>query len=473
MADVKLEARAKSQKALTFTIPAAEIESEYGNKIAKYAKELTLKGFRKGKAPLSVVERQLGEYVREEVSFDLIEKKFDENSKTLAEGDQPLPYSTVKIENEDSLRPFKKDSDITVTVLYDAFPAVKLGQYKGLSFDVLNGEVSEKDIDAEVEKLREQNSDVITKEGKAEKGDIATVDYVQIDENGAEVENTKRNDFTFTIGSSYNQYKIDDDIIGMAAGDEKKITKTYDESESDESLRGRTITLSVKLTKLKERKLPVVDDEFAQDIKEEYKTVADLREGIRKDLTEQLDRYTEDEKYMKVFSSIIKSSEYEIPQSMIDFEIRMETRDYLRQIGRSAEEIDKLISAQDPMALYIQSMVAGRAMTSLNQQIIMDAVRKEGVIEVADSEIDEAVKDRINDQTSDEDKAKIRQEAKESLEFSKVPQYLIDNNTFNKTGDKLDFSSYFDAYYKEQEKYSAQNDEKEEAEAAEEEKKDN
>ena len=103
----------------------------------------------------------------------------------------------------------------------------------------------------------------------------------------------------------------------------------------------------------------------------------------------------------------------------------------------------------------------------------MDAIRKEGVIEVADSEIDEAVKDRINDQTSDEDKAKIRQEAKESLEFSKVPQYLIDNNTFNKTGDKLDFSSYFDAYYKEQEKYSAQNDVKEEAEAAEEEKKDN
>ena len=87
--------------------------------------------------------------------------------------------------------------------------------------------------------------------------------------------------------------------------------------------------------------------------------------------------------------------------------------------------------------------------------------------------MDEAVKDRITDQTSDEDKAKIRQEAKESLEFSKVPQYLIDNNTFNKTGDKLDFSSYFDAYYKEQEKYSTQNDEKEEAEAAEEEKKDN
>ena len=176
---------------------------------------------------------------------------------------------------------------------------------------------------------------------------------------------------------------------------------------------------------------------------------------------------------MKVFSSIIKGSEYEIPQSMIDFEIRMETRDYLRQIGRSAEEIDKLISAQDPMALYIQNMVAGRAMTSLNQQIIMDAIRKEGVIEVSDSEIDEAVKDRITDQTSDEDKAKIRQEAKESLEFSKVPQYLIDNNTFNKTGDKLDFSSYFDAYYKEQEKYSTQNDEKETAEAKEEEKKEN
>ena len=115
--------------------------------------------------------------------------------------------------------------------------------------EVLDGQVTDSDIDAEVESLREQNANIMNKEGEAKLGDIATVDYAELDEAGVAIEATKRNDFTFTLGSSYNQYKIDDEVVGMKVGDQKTVDKSYGEDFSDESLRGRSVKLSITLTK--------------------------------------------------------------------------------------------------------------------------------------------------------------------------------------------------------------------------------
>lgn len=448
MADIKVEARENSQKALTMTIQASVIEDAYKSRLAKYAKEMTFKGFRKGKTPVSIVERQIGDYVREEVTYDLINDNFESEVKKLEFADQPLAYAKPVIENEEALKPFVKDKDITATIVYDVFPAVKLGQYKSLSFDVLNAEVKDEDISKEIESLREQNADILTKDGAAADKDIVTVDYCELDENGAEIESTRRNDFTFTLGSSYNQYKIDEDLKGMKAGDSKTITKTYGEDESDSSLRGRTVTLSVKMTKVKERVLPEVDDDFAQDIKEEYKTVQDLKDSIRKDLEGQLDNYSKNEKYLKLFTALEESSEFVIPQSMKDFAIENEMRSYLRQIGRTNEDIEKLIQANDPMAMYLRSMLSQRAEEGLRQQVIMNAIQQEHVVTVSDEELEKAYADNKIDTLDEDTKKRAQEEIRDSLEFEKIPDYLIENNTFNKTGDVLSFSDYLDAYYK-------------------------
>ena len=448
MADIKVEARENSQKALTMTIQASVIEDAYKSRLAKYAKEMTFKGFRKGKTPVSIVERQIGDYVREEVTYDLINDNFESEVKKLEFADQPLAYAKPVIENEEALKPFVKDKDITATIVYDVVPAVKLGQYKGLSFDVLNAEVKDEDISKEIESLREQNADILTKDGAAADKDIVTVDYCELDENGAEIESTRRNDFTFTLGSSYNQYKIDEDLKGMKAGDSKTITKTYGEDESDSSLRGRTVTLSVKMTKVKERVLPEVDDDFAQDIKEEYKTVQDLKDSIRKDLEGQLDNYSKNEKYLKLFTALEESSEFVIPQSMKDFAIENEMRSYLRQIGRTNEDIEKLIQANDPMAMYLRSMLSQRAEEGLRQQVIMNAIQQEHVVTVSDEELEKAYADNKIDTLDEDTKKRAQEEIRDSLEFEKIPDYLIENNTFNKTGDVLSFSDYLDAYYK-------------------------
>ena len=449
MADVKLEARENSQKALTITIQAADIEKAYSDKLAKYAREITLKGFRKGKAPMSIVERQLGEYVRDESTSELIDEKFNDAIRTLPLDDQPLAYCQPVIEDEEKLHPYKKDQDITCTLVYDVFPAVELGKYTGLTLKVSDAEVSEADVDDEVENLRQQNANILTKEGKAAEGDIATVDYCELDADGNPVESTRRNDFTFTIGSSYNMYRIDSDIIGMEVGQEKTIEKTYGEDEGNADLRGRTLKLSVKLTKLKERVLPEVDDEFAQDIKEEYKTVKDLRDSIRKNLQEQLDNYLEDEKYMALFSAIGKDTKMTIPASMKEFSIRSEIRNYMRNIiGRSSEDIDKLIAANDPTALYLREAMSSRAVETLRQQLILQAIQKQGVVKLDEGELDKALSERLNDGMDEETRKRATDEIRDELEFAKVPKYLLENNTFEKTGEKLGFKAFMEEYYR-------------------------
>lgn len=457
MADVKLEAREKSQKALTMTIAAADLQKAYGEKLAKYAREMTFKGFRKGKAPIDFVTRQIGDYVREEVVYDTIDSTFNAEVEKLAMEDRPLPYAKASIEGEDKLKDYKLGEDLTVTIAYDVFPAVELGQYKGLELEVLDGQVTDADIDAEVESLREQNANIMNKEGEAKLGDIATVDYAELDEAGVAIEATKRNDFTFTLGSSYNQYKIDDEVVGMKVGDQKTVDKSYGEDFSDESLRGRSVKLSITLTKLKERVLPEVDDDFAQDVKEEYKTVSDLREGIRKNLTESLENMQKDEKLDLIFSALRKSSKYTIPQSMRDFSIRTETRNQLRQMGYDAQTVDRMMEENDNTVLYFQTLIAQRVDTNLADQVIMHAIQQSGVITLGEGELDKAVEEQLKGEMSDEEKKAATENIKMDLEFAKVPDFLLENNSFKPTGDKLDYRAYSKAYY--DRLYSADKDE--------------
>lgn len=457
MADVKLEAREKSQKALTMTIAAADLQKAYGEKLAKYAREMTFKGFRKGKAPIDFVTRQIGDYVREEVVYDTIDSTFNAEVEKLAMEDRPLPYAKASIEGEDKLKDYKLGEDLTVTIAYDVFPAVELGQYKGLELEVLDGQVTDADIDAEVESLREQNANIMNKEGEAKLGDIATVDYAELDEAGVAIDATKRNDFTFTLGSSYNQYKIDDEVVGMKVGDQKTVDKSYGEDFSDESLRGRSVKLSITLTKLKERVLPEVDDDFAQDVKEEYKTVSDLREGIRKNLSESLENMQKDEKLDLVFSALRKSSKYTIPQSMRDFSIRTETRNQLRQMGYDAQTVDRMMEENDNTVLYFQTLIAQRVDTNLADQVIMHAIQQSGAITLGEGELDKAVEEQLKGEMSEEEKKAATENIKMDLEFAKVPDFLLENNSFKPTGDKLDYRAYSKAYY--DRLYSADKDE--------------
>ena len=429
-----------SQAALTLTLDAASIEEAYGKRLQKYAKDLTLPGFRKGKAPASVIERKFGDQIREESTFDAMDEALKEAIGSLDKKDAPLVFSQPVLQDEEKLLPFKKGEDITFTVVYDIMPRFDLPQYTGLEVEVPSIEITDADIDKEIERLRDQNAIVRKKDGEAADGDIATVNYVELDTDGKEIEHTNRDGFTFTLGSGYNFYKIDKDIIGMKPGDEKTITKTYTEEDEVPGYAGKSITLRVKLDSLKSRELPAVDDELAQDIKEEYKTVADLRNGIKADFQKKADDAAKHEKENAIVKKIVSEVSFPLPESMVKAELETRWRGFLRQTGLNEEQMKTFMKMQGSDENSIMEQWRPDAEEIIREQLVLDAIREKEDFAVSDEELNAECEKQLKN-VPDSEKDSYKDMIKNEMQFSKVVPYLLENNKF-KDGEKKNYSEY-------------------------------
>ncbi len=431
-----------SQAALTLTLDAASIEDAYSKRIQKYAKELQIPGFRKGKVPANVIERKFGDDIRTESTFDAMEDALKEAYETLDPKDRPIAFSTPVLQDEEKLVPFRKDSDITFTVVYDVMPRFELPQYTGIEVEVPTVEITEADIDKEVEKYREQNAVVKTKDGKAVNGDIVTLSYVEIGEDGNPVESTRRDDFTFTVGSGYNFYRIDSDVEGMAKGDEKDIEKTYTEEDGIPGYAGKTVKLHVKVSEVKVRELPEVDDDLAQDIKDEYKTVADLRAGIRDDLQKRLDNALKNEKSSLLLDRILASVSFPLPESMVQAQLDSQWRNFVRQSGLTEEQITKFMEMQGSTKESIQKDWREGTEKEIRTELILDRIREKEDFEVAAEELDKACEEQLKN-VPDAEKDSYRDMIKNEMQYAKVLPYLLENNTFKDSG-KKSYSEYME-----------------------------
>lgn len=431
----------KSQIALTVTLESKTVEEEYGKRLAKYAKEIQLNGFRKGKAPVSVIENKFGETIRNEVSFDCMEKEMEEAIKTLKDEEKPLPYSTPVLQDEEKLVPFKKGEDITFTVNYDVMPTFTLPAYTGLTVSYTAAEVSEKDIDSRVEELRQQNAMVIAKDGAVEKGDIVTCNYVELDKDGAEVSGTSRKDFTFTVGSSYNFYAFDDEIVGMKKDEEKKFEKTYAEDYGNPSYAGKTITLLVKITEIKVRQLPEVDDEFAEDVKEEYKSVKDMRAGIKADMQKDLDEHLKNDKLEALIDQITKEVTIEIPESMVKAQTESNWRNYVRQTGLSEEQLEQYFKLSGQSKESVLESWAEPAAKDLKGQLVLSEIQKKENFPVDDAEVEKRVSESLKEDADEDTKKYYTEAVRDELQFAKVVPFLLEKNTF-KAEKTLSYEEY-------------------------------
>ena len=429
-----------SQAALTLTLDAASIEEAYSKRIQKYAKELTIPGFRKGKVPASVIERKFGDQIREESTFDTMEEALKEAYASLDKKDMPLVFSTPVLQDEEKLLPFKKDSDITFTVVYDVMPRFELPQYTGLEVDVPSIEITDADIDKEIERYREQNAIVRTKDGAAASGDVVTIDYAELDADGNDIASSKRDGFTFTLGSGYNFYKLDSDIEGMKAGDEKKVTKTYAEEDNVPGYAGKTVTLRVKLDTLKSRELPAVDDDFAQDIKDEYKTVADLRAGIKEKFEKTASDAITREKEEAIMKKLAGEADFVIPESMIKAELDSRWRNFVRQMGVSEEQVEKFMQMQGSTKEAIQNEWRDDAISTIRTQLIMDRIREKENFEISDDELNAECEKQLKN-VPDSEKDSYKDMIKDEMQFAKVLPFLLEKNTF-KDGEKKSYSEY-------------------------------
>ena len=370
---------------LTITVDQESLAGEYQSLLKEYAKSAQIKGFRKGHVPPDVLERKFGESIKFEASQKILEESlrsvFDEIDE------KPLPYSQPSLDGELDI---DINKDLTYSVVYDVYPEVTLGEYKGLEIEVPQVKVTKEDEQHELENLQEQNAIVIDKEeGAVEAGNIVTVDYCELDEAGNEVEDTKREDFVFTQGSGYNVYKIDEDVLGMAAGEEKVVDKEYPEDFEDSNLAGQKKKLKIVVKAIKERQLPEIDDDLAQDISENYETLDDLKKDIRERLERQVDTRLRSVKTNALVEQVVESSTIPVPESMVQAELENSWQNFVQQFrGASEEQILQLLQAQGRTREDLMAEWRDGAVQRIKGQLAIQKMLENEGVEVTDEEVD-------------------------------------------------------------------------------------
>jgi trigger factor len=325
--NAEFELKDNAEVLLKITIPKEEVKKEYDSLVKEYCKKIQLNGFRKGKVPPNILIRKFGDSIKEESAENIIKNTL---SKVLEDAEyKPLPYGQPELKEKSE---FDTDKDFTFEISYDSYPTITLGEYNGLELKKIVYEITDKDIQNELTDLQEQNAIVQEKkDGVVEKDNVVTIDYVEVDDDGNELEQTKREAFSFTVGSGYNLHKIDDDIIGMKKDEEKILEKSYEAEFDNKDLAGRTLKLKVKIQAVKEKKLPELDDELAQDVSEKYKTLDDLKKDLQSKLQEAAENKVREDLIAQIIENVVKSSEIPLPKSMVESELHMRWHNLLNQ----------------------------------------------------------------------------------------------------------------------------------------------
>ena len=442
----------KSNVKLSVTVPKDDVRAKYEDMLKDYTKNLQMPGFRKGKVPKEVLERKFADALKGDVLGRIIEASLQDifKDENLSRHERPLPYSTPELQDEPK---FDLDHDLQFSVLYDVLPEVKIGQWKGLTVEYPYAEIEEADIDKELEEIRERNAIVMDRDDGAavQNGDIVTVDYEILNDDGQVFQNFQRKDFVFTVGSNKSVYQFDDNVIGMKKGETKEFEKKFDEVLSEPALAGKTRKIRITLNALKERKLPDLDDELAQDIDEKFNTLDDLKNSIRKRLSRNLERRLRDVKLNELLKKIMENTPVIMPESLVQAEVDSRWRRLARYYNTSVESLKQLMSADEKELDEENNKWRDVAEKSLHSRVIIETLIEEHNIEVTDEDVETEFK-QIADEVEIEAEDKIEEikkryneqdifYLKEDIKERRITDIMLAENTL-KQGKKENYLDF-------------------------------
>ncbi len=438
----------KSAVELTVTIAKKDVEDAYKSTMNNYVKNAQIPGFRKGHVPANVLERKYGDSIKADTMGTLIDQSFEEIFREETDY-RPLPYSQPTMDKAPDLDMTK---DLTYTVKFDYFPKVTVKDFAGVNVKEPQVTITEDDINEEIKTMQERNAMVIDKKDPVvAKNDIVTVDFAEVGEDGNIITDSKREDFVFTVGSGENLYKIDDEIIGMKKDETKEITKKFKKDYEDSDLAGKTIKLSVTVKAVKLRDLPAIDDDFAQDCNEKYKTLKDMKDDIKKNMEGAASRRIKELKNNSLLEQLVEKNKFDIPASMLQAELENRWRMMAQQFQTSPEQLEKLITSSGQSKEAMLNEWTGDSEKMLKSRIIVDSLIRDRNISVTPEEVEAAYV------TIAQEANLTVEEVKKHYEDPRAKEYVIDDTKENKLyeeiykevkvskGDKLTFKELFAA----------------------------
>ena len=373
---------------LSVTVAAPDVQRVYDATVTEHCRTVRIKGFRKGKVPRDVLIRKAGDALLAETA----ERIIGEAAQAALEAAEhpPIRSSRPRVEAEE---PLAIGSAFRFDLLYDTKPEVSLGRYRGVAVTRHRFRIEDGDLQRELDAIREQNAVVVEKQSDVvESGDVVEIDYVEV-EDGRTVASTRREGFVFEVGTGYSQHRIDDDLVGMRVDEERDIDKTYPDDFEDEALAGRSLSLRVRVRRLREKQLPELDDELAQDVSERFETLEDLKADIRERLRSNGDRIVRERLISAIINAVEESSVVPLPRSLVDARLAAEWSALVSRYGSERQVTVALErSGTDRNALFEQWRPAAERRTRL--MLLTDRLADAEGIEVADDEVEQEMERR-------------------------------------------------------------------------------
>lgn len=408
---------------LSFEIEAAKFDEAIKKVYAQNAKYFNIPGFRKGKAPMAIVEKTYGPSIFYEDAFnEVVPEVFD---KELKENNiEAVSKPDLDIEQ------MEKGKDLKFTAIIQIKPEVKLGKYKGIQIKKIEYNVSDEDIEHELGHMAERNSRVITVEGRAvESGDITVIDF-EGSVDGVNFEGGKAEGHELEIGSNTFIPGFEDQIIGMNAEEEKDIKVKFPDDYFSEELKGKDAVFKVKLHEIKKKELPEINDEFAKDTSE-FDTLADLKNSIKEKLEEENKSRAKYETEEELIKAVCEDTKIDIPSGMIETELDnmvkeveqrlsyqgMNMEMYLNMIGKTMEDFRKEGEKQ--------------ATEAVKTRLVLEQIIKEEKIEAEEDKINEKLEEmaKVYGKTSEELKENeyFMEYITKGITQEKVIDFLVQN----------------------------------------------
>lgn len=421
---VQVENLEKSMAKLTIEVPAEKLDAALDSAYKKNRGKIAMPGFRKGKAPRKMIEKMYGAGVfYEDAANILIPDAYEEAAKEsgLAIVSQP----EIAVEQIEKGMPFIFTASVAVK------PEVTLGDYKGIEVTKKEAEVSDEDVDAEIDRVRESNSRMITIDDRAsQEGDTVVIDFDGYVD-GEQFEGGKSQNYSIVIGSHTFIDNFEEQLIGKNIGDEFDVNVTFPDTYHAEELRGKAAVFKVKLNGIKVKELPDVDDEFAQDVSD-FDTLDEYKKDLKDKMLENKKAVVKRELEEEVIEKIIENAQMDIPEPMIEAQTKQMTQEFVQNLQRQGLSLEHYMQLTGYTPQKILNDIRPQALKRIQSRLVLEAVVDAENIKPSDEEYENEIAniaamynnevDNLKEQFNDEDKEQLMMD----IAVQKAIEFVVD-----------------------------------------------
>lgn len=408
---------------LEFTVEAQKFEEAIQDVYKKNAKYFNIPGFRKGKAPFKMVEKAYGIQIFYEDAFNEIA------GEAYVKGLEDNKIEAVS-KPEIDIKQIEAGKDLIFTAVVQTKPEVTLGAYKGIELKKVEYNVTDKDVEHELEHIAEHNARLVAVEDRpVEKGDTVVIDFEGFVD-GKTFEGGKAENHELEIGSGKFIPGFEDQIVGMKIDEDRDIKVTFPKEYPAKELEGKEATFKIKLHEIKKKELPEINDEFAKDASE-FDTLEDWKKSIREKQEKANESKAKFEMEDAAIETVCKNAKVDIPSGMIETQLDNMEKDISSRLNYQGMNLDQYLQMIGKTKKEFRDENKEQAEKQVKTSLVLEAIMKDAKVEVTEEEIDAKIKEMAEMYGQKEEEVKqnpeLRRYVEESLKSEKTIHYIVDN----------------------------------------------